>query len=212
MAVTTSVLCENRCNQIEAKSLIFLALRHHTGIMSETESLQKVGSLAETERLQAGYNRKAFAELAGINIRTLMDFENGVRRARPLNLTKIEKVLKWRPGAIDWALDLNAERLGALTINDLRDWSLSDEPSTGVTKAEHLSDDELITELTRRFRNYAIAASGQPVTPRPVPDWRDSITTQGEVDLAAAARSKSEKLKFEHSGKVGEESQDSDTE
>lgn len=181
--------------------------------MTESKSLQKIGSMAETERLQKGYSRKAFAELAGVNIRTLMDFEDGVRRGRPLNLAKIEKALQWSPGTIDWALSLSVDELENLGADHLRDWSLPKSAVAGMLKVEHLTDDELITELTRRFRNYAIAASeaALPESLRAVPDWRKSITSQGDVDLAAAPRSKKERLKFDHQGKAGEETQDGDS-
>jgi hypothetical protein len=61
----------------------------------------------------------------------------------------LEDALGWRRGVVTEILEAPITR--RFTLSEVRDWAALPDP--GLAKARDLSDDELLSELTRRFGN-----------------------------------------------------------
>jgi len=104
----------------------------------------------------------ALAERAGINSKTLWSAETGSRFPHDVNQLKIEVALGWRHGAIAeaWAERENLDPEN-LTVEWMRaggesaSWGeLAQQKQAPLAKAINLTDEELLAELSYRFRNY----------------------------------------------------------
>jgi transcriptional regulator with XRE-family HTH domain len=135
-------------------------------------AIKLIGALVKDARVDRGLSQRQFAEIAGVDYKTLGSFERGQRTPRDVSLAKIEAALGWRKGSIELELtDSTMEELEALAVADMEgapgDESWQDlaeqfKPMVygGVKKARELSDDELLTELVYRFHNYQSRTDG----------------------------------------------------
>jgi len=111
-----------------------------------------------------------FAKDINLNVQTLRTMERGDRLVQDLAQSKVEKGLGWRIGAIREVMEdhsrLTPEQI---TVDEMRRGA--GEPNfqelenggdkSRVMKASHLSDEELLAELSYRFRNYRIRLNGE---------------------------------------------------
>lgn len=134
---------------------------HHRGV-NDKEALERIGQLIRDARKEKGESMAALAERAGINSKTLWSAEKGERVPHDVNQLKIEKALGWRHGAMAEAYS-GREELGPenLTLDwmraggDATSWGeLARNVSAPLAKAIHLTDEELLAEISYRFRNY----------------------------------------------------------
>lgn len=138
--------------------------------MNETETLELIGNLIKNARMELQTSQIAFAEQIGLNVQTLRTMERGDRLAQSVAQAKVEKGLGWRTGSIRevWEdrEDLVAENV---TLDEMRrgagEGSFQDIERNGETspvmKASMLSDEELLAELSYRFRNYKVQLNGE---------------------------------------------------
>jgi transcriptional regulator with XRE-family HTH domain len=70
------------------------------------EATERLASLVVARRVELGYKRRpAFAEAAGISLRTLGDLETGRRtNFDPATIAAIEQALRWATGSISQVL------------------------------------------------------------------------------------------------------------
>ena len=130
--------------------------------MNDKEALEKIGHLIRDARKHLGESMAALADRAGINSKTLWSAETGSRFPHDVNQLKIEKALGWRHGAIAeaWAEreTLDPENLTQEWMRaggDSASWGdLAAQKAAPLAKAINLTDEELLTELSYRFRNY----------------------------------------------------------
>ena len=130
--------------------------------MNYKEALDSMGHLIRDARKHLGESMAALAERADINSKTLWSAEKGSRFPHDVNQLKIEKVLGWRHGAIQEAwtqrelldpenLTLEWMRAGGESAS----WGeIAAQKTEPLLKAMHLGDDELVTEVLYRIRNY----------------------------------------------------------
>ncbi|MFJ5956065.1 multiprotein-bridging factor 1 family protein [Paenarthrobacter sp. NPDC092416] len=129
--------------------------------MDELEALQTIGRLIKEERLAQGLSQVQLAKLAGTAIKTVRTLESGTRRTQEINQRKLEHALGWRAGSMSDVLKGKSTFApDQITPDDMR---TSDEPQQGpravspagtagpVVRAAHLSDEELLAELTYRM-------------------------------------------------------------
>ena len=99
------------------------------------------------------------AKQAGTAIKTVRTLESGTRRTQEINQRKLEHALGWRAGSVSEVLKGKSNFApDMITPDDMRS---SDQPrQTGVhiavpaapiARASHLSDEELLAELTYRM-------------------------------------------------------------
>jgi transcriptional regulator with XRE-family HTH domain len=142
--------------------------------VNEQEVLETIGQLIKEGRLEAGLAQKPFATRSGVDTKTLATMEKGTRVAWETNQRKVETALGWRIGSIQKAID-DARHIpsGTLTLASMKEggsepsWQDLDEEETAnksgpVTRANQLSDEELLAELSYRFRNYKNRTMGIP--------------------------------------------------
>lgn len=133
--------------------------------MNESEILEHLGLLIQNARMEMQQSQIAFSKEIGLNVQTLRTMERGERMAQSVAQAKVEKGLGWRTGAIREIWDDRANlSIEQVTLDEMRRGA--GEPSfqeiengngTPVMKASLLSDEELLAELSYRFRNYKIA-------------------------------------------------------
>ena len=136
------------------------------GGVTELEALEIIGRLIKEGRLEKDLRALPFAKLSGVDTKTLASMEKGTRVAWETNQRKVEKALGWRAGSIQEVLDhapdtppesvtLASMQEGgeAATWQDLaaEETRVTEQP---VTRANQLTDEELLAELSYRFRNY----------------------------------------------------------
>lgn len=138
--------------------------------MNESETLKHLGHLIQTGRVELGRSQNMFAKDINLNVQTLRTMERGDRLVQDLAQSKVEKGLGWRIGAIREVMEdhsrLTPEQI---TVDEMRRGA--GEPNfqelenggdkSRVMKASHLSDEELLAELSYRFRNYRIRLNGE---------------------------------------------------
>lgn len=149
---------------------VLSSVAHHEAV-NEAEALETIGNLIKQGRLQRGYAQKPFATSSGVDTKTLASMEKGTRVAWETNQRKVEQALGWRVGSIQAVLD-DAENIpaGSVTLDSMKegagedtwqDLAEEDTKSQGpVRKASLLSDEELLAELSYRFRNYKDRING----------------------------------------------------
>jgi transcriptional regulator with XRE-family HTH domain len=139
--------------------------------MNEQQAIEAIGALIKDGRLEMGLAQKPFADLAGVDAKTLATAEKGRRIPWETNQRKIEAALGWRQGSIQKTLD-DAEHIpvSSLTLAHMREgageatWQELDaetsEEVRPVTRAGELSNEELIGELAYRLRNKTMRFPG----------------------------------------------------
>lgn len=134
--------------------------------MNEEQALETIGHLIKEGRLALGYAQKPFATVSGVDTKTLATMEKGTRVAWETNQRKVEQALGWRVGSIQRVLD-DAEDIpaGSVTLASMKEgagepsWQDLDAEESAknkgpATRANQLTDEELLAELSYRFRNY----------------------------------------------------------
>ncbi|WP_284975815.1 helix-turn-helix transcriptional regulator [Arthrobacter sp. efr-133-TYG-104] len=127
--------------------------------MDELEALQTIGRLIKEERLAQGLSQVQLAKQAGTAIKTVRTLESGTRRTQEINQRKVEHALGWRPGSVaDVLRGKSSFAPDMITPDDMRSGdearpgpARSAVPSGRVARASHLSDEELVAELTYRM-------------------------------------------------------------
>lgn len=130
--------------------------------MNDEQALKKIGQLIRDARKYQGESMATLAERAGINSKTLWSAETGSRYPHDVNQLKIEVALGWRHGSISEAW---AERENMSPENLTVEWmqaggetaswgELAKKKTAPLAKAMNLTDEELLAELSYRFRNY----------------------------------------------------------
>lgn len=134
--------------------------------MNDSEALETIGHLIKQGRLELGYAQKPFATFAEVDTKTLATMEKGTRVAWETNQRKVEQALGWRVGSIQRVLDEAGDiPAGSVTLASMKEgagessWQDLDDEATArnngpVTRANQLTDEELLAELSYRFRNY----------------------------------------------------------
>jgi hypothetical protein len=130
--------------------------------VNDKEALERIGHLIRATRKELGESMAALADRAEINSKTLWSAETGSRFPHDVNQLKIEKALGWRHGAIAEAWEqraaLEPENLTVAWMKaggDAPTWAdLGANGATPLAKAIHLTDEELLSEISYRFRNY----------------------------------------------------------
>lgn len=108
-----------------------------------------LGLLVREARDDTGYNRKETARRMALGYQTLQMIESGGLRTIPnkMTLRAIETYFGWRTGVLT---DLWERRRtiddGELSLEDVQQ-----PPDQGVLEARHLTDEQLIHELTFRL-------------------------------------------------------------
>ena len=149
--------------------LVVPAKKKQDDEVNDKETQQAIGKLIRTARIDRGESQAAFAKHADINPKTLWSAETGDRLPQDVNQRKIERALGWRAGSI---ADIWADRAeltpGLVVLAKMQDgageatWhDLDKEDVAPLTKAMHLSDEELLAELSYRFRNYKNLTTGR---------------------------------------------------
>lgn len=117
--------------------------------MTDEELLAELAQLALAARHEKGQDRKQATEEMGVSYRTLGAFEKIENTKLPAKSSRraIEQHYGWRIGVIEdiWKRRREIDP-GTLTMEDL----LPPE-NRGVLEARHLTDDQLINELTFRL-------------------------------------------------------------
>lgn len=136
--------------------------------MNDTETLQAIGDLIAEARKERFPSRRQFAKAAGVDIKTAVTAETGEREIHPHTQRRIEQALGWRKGAIEdvWMhrVEIPAE---SLTVQEMErgageeSWEDLEAKSVSVTRASQLTDEELLAELSYRFRNYKVRLNGE---------------------------------------------------
>ena len=138
--------------------------------MKDTETLKLIGKLIQNARMELPTSQIAFAEQVSLNVQTLRTMERGDRLVQDVAQAKVEKGLGWRTGSIAeiWAEreDLVAENV---TLDEMRrgagEATFQEIEKNGsespVMKASMLSDEELLAELSYRFRNYKVQLNAE---------------------------------------------------
>jgi transcriptional regulator with XRE-family HTH domain len=134
--------------------------------VKDAEALEIIGALIKEGRLHKDLRQLPFAKFAEVDPKTLASMEKGTRVAWETNQRKVEKALGWRAGSIQEVLDNAAdtpresvtlasmqEGAGEASWQDL-DREINGAPEQPVTRASQLTDEELLAELSYRFRNY----------------------------------------------------------
>lgn len=117
--------------------------------MTDEETLLALGLLAQEAREAKGQNKKIAAAGMGLNDGTLYTLEYGKTKSLPNHGTQqaVESYYGWRRGAIRdlW------EKRRELRFEDVSLEMVQPGKPTGILKASHLTDQELMAELNFRF-------------------------------------------------------------
>ena len=130
--------------------------------VNDEEALKRIGQLIRDSRKHLGESMAALAERAGINSKTLWSAETGSRFQQDVNQLKIERALGWREGSIAEAYrdreNLAPENLTLEWMQaggDSTSWgALAQQQAAPLARAINLTDEELLAEISYRFRNY----------------------------------------------------------
>lgn len=133
--------------------------------MNVTQTLELIGNLIVNARMELAISQIQFAEQIGLNVQTLRKMERGDGMAQSVAQAKVERGLGWRTGSIrevwEEREDLVAENVtldemrrdaGESTFQELE----KNGDTSPVMKASLLSDEELLAEISYRFRNYKV--------------------------------------------------------
>lgn len=138
--------------------------------MNDTETLELLGNLVQNARMELRLSQIAFAGQSGVNVQTIRRMERGEYLVQSVPQAKIEAALGWRTGSIReiWE-DRDHLVAGNVTLEEMRrgagEATFQDIEKNGaespVPKASMLSDEELLAELSYRFRNYRVQLNGE---------------------------------------------------
>lgn len=125
-----------------------------------------IGQLIQEARIEKGQSQLRLAKEAGVDVKTLRSMEDGSRWASDVSRAKIEHVFGWRKGAMqDLWNDREHIPLKSVTLAEMLrganepTWADLDaddakETTALIRRASQLSDEELLAELSYRFRTY----------------------------------------------------------
>lgn len=138
--------------------------------MKDNELLQHLGNLIKKARMQRQISQIKFAEQIGMDAKTIRAMERGDRFVQSVARAKVERAFGWRTGAIQEIWD-DREHLTpeSITLEEMsrgfEEETFQDIENGGqqspVMKASLLSDEELLAELSYRFRNYKVQLNGE---------------------------------------------------
>ena len=149
-----------------ARPLVGSGSEVNYGAVTDSEALEIIGRLIKEGRLEKNLRQQPFAKFAEVDTKTLASMEKGTRVAWETNQRKVEKALGWRVGSIQEVLDHAPDTpKESVTLDSMKEggaeasWQdLAAEESKvteqPVTRANQLTDEELLAELSYRFRNY----------------------------------------------------------
>lgn len=132
--------------------------------MNDKEALTAIGQLIKKGRVALDESQSKFAERAGLNSKTLWSAETGARQTQDVNQLKIERALGWRHGAIAeiWndrdKLTPDQLTLAEMSLRKGKRDGQETEVRERLVSAQSLSDEELLAEISYRFRKYKTAA------------------------------------------------------
>jgi DNA-binding XRE family transcriptional regulator len=143
--------------------------RAHHERVNESEALEHIGNLIQVARMQLPKSQIAFSKMISLNVQTLRTMEKGERLVQSVAQAKVENGLGWRIGSIREVWEergnLSSEQVtleemrrgaGEASFQDLENGSAG----SPVMKASLLSDEELLAEISYRFRNYKVQLNG----------------------------------------------------
>lgn len=133
--------------------------------MTET-AWEAVGRLVKARRERLGLNQDDLHLYGGPKVSTVGKCERAAQDRFPLRTQhQLENALGWRRGAIeeiisavetsDWYADQREDYENDLINANIPDLSHPTEPEAPVLSAQHLSDSDLLAELTYRMKRYA---------------------------------------------------------
>ena len=136
--------------------------------MNDEETLKAIGTLITDARKDRYPSRRQFAMTAGMDIKTVVTAEKGEREIHPHTQRRIEQALGWRKGSIEDVWGHRSEiPADSLTVEEMErgageeSWEDLEAKSVSVTRASQLTDEELLAELSYRFRNYKVRLNGE---------------------------------------------------
>lgn len=118
---------------------------------------QRLARLLEDQRSAFGEIPNDFAARFSMTGRSMEYWMSGRVAPRTGRRAAIENGIGWRPGIITQILEDDVAEFWGL--DDVRIPDPSQQP---VARASQLTDDELLTEVTRRFKTYADKATETP--------------------------------------------------
>ncbi|WP_427017811.1 helix-turn-helix domain-containing protein [Pseudarthrobacter sp. P1] len=123
-----------------------------------------IGHLILEARLEKGMPQLRLAKIAGMDVKTLRTMEDGTRWATDVNRAKIESALGWRPGSMqDMWNDREHVPIESVTMSEMlrnahestwSDLAAEEAETVPVRRASQLTDEELLAEISYRFRTY----------------------------------------------------------
>lgn len=138
--------------------------------MNDTEALAHLGQLVVNARVELKKSQLGFSKEVGVDVQTLRSIEKGIRLPLDVNMGKIERGLGWRAGSMRevWEEREHTPK-SKVTLEEMRrgagesTWQDLDKEINGgpVMKASLLSDEELLAEISYRFRNYKVQRNGE---------------------------------------------------
>lgn len=132
-----------------------------------SESTEHLTRLLAQQLSTLGSSDAKLGELFGVNWKTVFNWRNGKSVPTPATRAGVEKAIGWKLGSIDRIL--SGEGV-FLSLSDVQDLPVEERP---VKRAADLSDDELLSEVTRRFKNYADKANDGPARTPAQARWGD---------------------------------------
>jgi len=136
--------------------------------MNDEQTLKALGRLIADAQADRYPSRRQFAKHVGVDIKTITSAEKGERELHPNSQRKIEQALGWRKGSIQDVWQHRSEiPAESLTVGEMErgagedTWEDLEAASKRVTRASQLTDEELLAELSYRFRNYKIRLNGE---------------------------------------------------
>ena len=135
--------------------------------MKDQETLEALGRLIAAAHKDKYPSRRQFAAATGVDVKTITSAEKGERELHPTSMRRIEKALGWRKGSIEEVWEHRDEiDPTALTVAEMERGAVGDAwPGSGeeihVNRASQLTDEELLAELSYRFRNYKVRLNGE---------------------------------------------------
>ena len=133
----------------------------------EETGQQRFARLLRLEMSERGLTPARLEPLIGSTDRSIENWLNEGKTPQPSKRGAIERGLRWRRGAITELLDESPFRTIRWDLDAVR---IPDPAKQPVARAADLTDDELLTEVTRRFKTYADKAT-TPALPAEE-EWR----------------------------------------
>jgi hypothetical protein len=135
--------------------------------MKDQETLEALGKLIAAAHKDKYPSRRQFALAAEVDVKTITSAEKGTRELHPNSQRRIEQALGWRKGSIEEIWEHRDEiDPAALTVAEMErgvtpaTWAPGGE-EPHVNRASQLTDEELLAELSYRFRNYKVRLNGE---------------------------------------------------